>query len=62
MLRLMSAAQICGMTDATDRGRHDLLQGFIMSEVAHNVYHPLFATTAHRRVSPSVLAGLGVAA
>ncbi|MDC7675341.1 TonB family protein [Asticcacaulis machinosus] len=33
-----------------------------MSEVAHNVYHPLFATTAHRRLSPSVLAGLGVAA
>ncbi|WAC48474.1 energy transducer TonB [Asticcacaulis sp. SL142] len=33
-----------------------------MSEVAHNVYHPLFATTVHRRLSPSVLAGLGVAA
>ncbi|OYW79426.1 MAG: hypothetical protein B7Z26_08115 [Asticcacaulis sp. 32-58-5] len=33
-----------------------------MSEMVHNLHHPLFATTVHRRLSPSVIAGLGVAA
>ncbi|WKL56167.1 energy transducer TonB [Asticcacaulis sp. ZE23SCel15] len=33
-----------------------------MSEVAHSLHHPLFATTGQRRLSSSVMAGLGIAA